>query len=93
MVLSRRHGAHGGITKNSPCTPCLREILSHLQVAAIAVTQKPEIVLQGVIINILPLVAHSRRDEQQQRALRLVEVGDDGIDDAVAVAGANHNAS
>ena len=45
--------------------------------------------IEGVIINRAPVAPHKSTDQQQQRRLRLVEIGDDGFDDLVVVARRN----
>ena len=42
---------------------------------------------EGIVVNRAPVAVHESRDEQQQRALRLVEVGDHHPHDVVFVSG------
>lgn len=45
----------------------------------IAVAQETVVVLQGVAVDVLPIVSNERGDEQQECALWLVEIGDDAL--------------
>ena len=57
----------------------------------VAVAQEAEIVCQGVVIHAAPpVLAHKGRHEQQQCRLRLVEVGNHAVHDAVLEARGNH---
>ena len=40
---------------------------------------------KGIIINPAPVTVHKRADQQQQRALRLMEVGDKHLDNLVVI--------
>ena len=47
--------------------------------------------VEGVVIDLAPVVvAHKCRHKQQQRGLRLVEVGDHALDNAVGVSWRYH---
>lgn len=45
----------------------------------VAVAQKAEITLKREVIHVTPISTHKRRHEQQQRRLRLMEVGYDAF--------------
>ncbi len=47
--------------------------------------------VQGVIVDAPPVAPHEGGNEQQQGALRLMEVGYDGLHDAVAIARGNED--
>lgn len=54
---------------------------------AVAIAEETEIVVEGVAVDILPSVAaHKSRDQQKQRGLRLVEVGDHATHDVIMIA-------
>ena len=73
---------------NEPCSISL-----HLQQTTVAVTQESEIVSESVVVNAVPVIADERRNQQKQSALRLVEVGNQIIDNLVLVAWRNHYTS
>jgi len=58
----------------------------------ITITQKTVVVLQGVLVDISPMIAYESGDEQQECALRLVEVGDDALNHAGLVGGQDDEA-
>ena len=66
------------------------QFLRHQQ-RRIAIAEEAEIVVEGVLIDVTPTVADKGADEQQQRGLRLVEIGDEMGDDFVLVARHNDN--
>ena len=53
-----------------PCSPKLRN-----EQTAVAITQEAEVVCKGVIVHLAPVAANERTYQEQQRGLRLVEVG------------------
>lgn len=58
---------------------------------AVAIAQKTVIVLQGVLVEITPPLADTCCYQQKQRALGLVEVGDDRLGIMKPVAGNDHD--
>ena len=56
---------------------------------AVAVAEEAEVVGEGVVIDVVPSVADEGADEQQQCALRLVEVGYHATYDVILVARGN----
>lgn len=66
-------------------------IESGKQQRTVSVAQEPEVVIQREIVNFAPIFADKCRDQQQQRALRLVKVRNDAADDPVAVPRHNHD--
>ena len=58
----------------------------------VAVAQEAVVVLQGVAVDLSPLLADERGNEQQECALRLVEIGDDALDHAGFVGGQDDEA-
>ena len=58
---------------------------------AVAITQKTEIVVQGMAINLVPILSHERRYEQKQRALGLVEIGNDCFYYMIVIARRNYD--
>ena len=44
-----------------------------------------------MVVDAMPIVADESPDEEEEGAVRLVEVGDEGLDDLVGVAGLNHD--
>ena len=63
-----------------------QDIILRYQQRRVPVAQEAEVVGQGVVVDGVPVAVDKGRDEQQQRALWLVEVGHHGSDDAVVVA-------
>ena len=63
----------------------------HAEEAAVAIAQEAEVVAEGVIVYALPVVADGCRHEEEERALRLVEIGEQGVDDPETVAGKDDN--
>ena len=65
----------------------LAPVLSlRLQQRAVAVAEEAEVVCEGVVVDFAPIVAYERADEQQQRALLHMEIGDDSLYKMVVVA-------
>lgn len=58
---------------------------------AVAVAEEAEVVGEGVVIDIMPFVADKGAHQEEQGALRLVEVGYHAADDVILVAGGNDN--
>lgn len=58
----------------------------------VAVAQKTVVVLQGVLVDVAPVVAYEGGNEQQEGALRLVEIGDDALYHAGVVCGQDDEA-
>ena len=48
---------------------------------------------QGIVINMSPVAIDKRTDEQEQRALRLMEIGDESFNDFIFVAWGNDDLS
>lgn len=54
--------------------------------AGIAVAEEAEVVGEGEVVDLPPISAEERRDEQKQRRLRLMEVGYHTADDVEMIA-------
>ena len=59
---------------------------------AVTVTQEAEIIGQSKVIDSMPVTFHKGRYKQQERALRLVEVGHKHIDYLEVIARNNYDA-
>ena len=46
---------------------------------------------QGVVVNLVPVAMDEGTDQQQQRGLRLMEIGDEHLDNLIVVARRNDN--
>lgn len=62
---------------------------SVLEQGAVAVAEEAEVVGEGVVVDLVPVVADECADQQEQGALRLVEVGYHAAHDVVLVARGN----
>ena len=58
----------------------------HAQVGAVAVAQEAEVVAQGIVVDRFPVAFHEGRDQQQQGAFGLMEIGDDAFHQLEGVA-------
>ena len=54
--------------------------------AGITVAEEAEVVGEGEVVDLPPIAAKERRDEQKQRRLRLMEVGHHTADDVELIA-------
>ena len=52
----------------------------------VSIAQEAEVVSQGVIVNRFPVSMKESAHQQQQRALRLMEIGDQRVDNLVSIA-------
>ncbi len=59
----------------------------------VAVTKEAEAVLQGIVINFLPIVPEEGGHQEQQGAVRLVEVGKHTADHSEPVSGNDDDGS
>lgn len=59
---------------------------SRNQQRGIAIAEETKIVVEGVLVDASPIASDEGTDEQQQRRLGLMEIGDEVTDDFVLVA-------
>ena len=59
---------------------------SRYQQRRVSIAQETEIVSQGVVVNGFPVSMEESAYQQQQRALRLMEIGDQRVDNLVGIA-------
>ena len=52
----------------------------------VSIAQEAEVMSQGVVVNGFPVSMEESAYQQQQRALRLMEIGDQRIDNLVGIA-------
>ena len=64
-----------------------QHFIGRLQQGAVAIAQETKSVVQGVVVDAMPIAPHEGRYQQQQGAARLVEVGDDAAHDVKIVTG------
>lgn len=57
----------------------------------VAVAEETVVGCEGVVVDAVPVVADECPDEEEEGAVRLVEIGDESLDDLVGVAGLNHD--
>ena len=67
----------------------LKDSLLWYQQGGIAVAEEAEVVSEGVVVDLVPVALDEGADEEEQRGLGLVEVGDKHLDDMIVVAWGN----
>ena len=58
--------------------------------ATVAIAEETETMLQSEAVTVFPTLTDEGRDQQQQGAFRLVEIGNQPCDDAHLIGGGNH---
>lgn len=57
----------------------------------VAVAEEAVVGGEGVVVDAMPIVADESPDEEEEGAVRLVEIGDESLDDLVGIAGLYHD--
>ena len=55
----------------------------------VAIAQETEVVSKGIVIDGVPVALHESADKQQQRRLRLMEIGDEHLHDMISISWRN----
>ena len=57
----------------------------------VAVAEETEVVREGVVVDLMPVALYKGTHKEQERGLRLVEIGDEHLHNLVVVAWGNDN--
>ena len=69
----------------------IENLFSQVQNAGVSVGEEAEVMGEGIVIDGMPISADEGADKEQERRLRLMEIGDELIDYMEGVTGFNHD--
>ena len=67
--------------------PCDFKPISWNEQTAVSIAQKTEVMLQGIVVDLLPIPLQECTDKKEKCALRLVKIGNEHLHDLIFVAG------